>query len=231
MESGSTRDAIRNVLIFAALLGGLYALSRVFDIAAVQAYVEEAGVWAPLVLAAAKATTIIIAPLSGSPLYPIGGALFGFWKAFAWLMVGDTVGAVVAFWISRFFGRAYAERMIGKERGTLSDALEMMGTKKGFFLARLCFAGFPEISAYGAGLTKINFVPFIFIHSLVGIVPVALTTALGTVLTGTNSPIVFGGILLAGSLITGLSFLLFAKMLQRERARKASAIPAFTPET
>lgn len=218
MENTSPKDALYSLAGLVAIFGGLYLFFRVFDIDAVQAYIETAGVWAPLLLILAKATTIILVPLSGSPLYPIGGALFGFWKAFGLLLVGDAIGGTVAFVISRYFGRAVALRLIGSQGGLLTQALEMMSTVRGFLLARLCFLSFPEIPAYAGGLSRIPFLPFILIYSLIGAIPTALTTYLGSFLTQENNPLVFFGIFVGGALVSGVSIAIFIYLLkQREK--------------
>ena len=86
--------------VFVAIL----VLFYFFDLSDVQSFVDRFGVWAPVVFVLTKAATIIFAPLSGSPLYPMAGALFGCWKGFFILMVGDILGGGIAFWISRKYG-------------------------------------------------------------------------------------------------------------------------------
>lgn len=217
MENTSPRQVVFNLLALAAIITCLYFFFRVFDIDEVRARIEEAGIWAPLVLIAAKASTIIIAPLSGSPLYPIGGALFGFWKALLYLVIGDMIGGTVAFLLARFFGRSVVHKLLGGQENLVSQALEMMSSIKGFLLARLCFVSFPEVPAYAGGLSRIPFVPFLLIYTLVGIVPTALIAGLGSTLTSESNPIIFGGIFIAGSVVSGISMLVFIHLLKREK--------------
>lgn len=222
MENTSPRNLIFNLLALGAIIAGLYLFFRIFDIETVQARITDAGVWAPLLLVFAKASTIVLVPLSGSPLYPIAGALFGFWKGFFLLVTGDVLGGTIAFLISRYVGRGIAERLIGGQRNLVTQALEMMSTVKGFLLARLCFVTFPEIPAYAAGLSRIPFVPFIFIYTLVGAIPTAVTAALGAFLTSGNNPIIFGGILFVGAIVSGVSIYFFTKLLQDQVDKSAS---------
>lgn len=215
MENTSTKDLVFSIVGLIVIFGGLYLFFRVFDVDTVRAYIENAGVWAPLILVAAKASTIIFVPLSGSPLYPIGGALFGFWKAFFLLFTGDMIGGAVAFFISRYFGRALALRLIGSQTNLVSQALTMMGTVRGFLLARLCFISFPEIPAYAGGLSKIPFLPFILIYSIIGAIPTALVTGLGSLLTGENNSLIFSGVFVAGAIVSGVSIYYFTALLKR----------------
>lgn len=210
------RQAIFNVLALVAILACIIMFFRMFDLDQVQRTIEQAGVWAPLILIAAKASTIVIAPLSGSPLYPIGGALFGFWKAFGLLVAGDMVGGSIAFFLSRIFGRRIVDTMMGAQKGFISSALEMMGSWKGFLLARLGFVTFPEVPAYAAGLSKIGYIPFVIIFTIVGAIPTAVTTALGALLTADSESKVFLLVLLFGAVVSGVSIVLFVQHVQKK---------------
>jgi uncharacterized membrane protein YdjX (TVP38/TMEM64 family) len=221
MREPTTRETLKNLAFLALALGAIFLLAHYFDFAEVRRYIDSAGAWGPLVLVVAKASTIVVAPLSGSPLYPLAGAVWGFWKAFGLLVLGDAIGSTIAFYISRVYGKSLAERMMGGERGLLAEALEMMGTVRGFALARLAFASFPEIAAYGAGLTKIHYVPFITIHIAVSLVPNTILTALGTLLVEGGGPLFFAGLFGVGALVSGVSFFLFYKLLERERVQKS----------
>lgn len=215
MENTSWRDiALRLVGLF-AIVALLYTFFRVFDIGDVQARVEEAGIWGPLVLIAAKASTIVVVPLTGSPIYPIAGALFGFWKAFFLLLIGDMLGGTIAFYLSRFFGRGIVEQMFRGQESLIAQALTMMGSIRGFLLARLCFMTFPEVPAFAGGLSRIGYLPFITIYAIVGMVPTAFTTALGSLLTGDNNPLIFGTVFVFGALVSGVSLYIFINLLKR----------------
>lgn len=208
------RQAIFNLLAFAAILACIVLFFRFFELSEVQAKIEEAGVWAPLLLVAAKASTIVIAPLSGSPLYPIGGALFGFWKAFGLLLLGDMLGGSIAFFLSRIFGRRIVDTLLSSHKGFVSAALEMMGSWKGFLLARLGFVTFPEVPAYAAGLSRIRYVPFLIIFSAVGALPTAVTVALGALLTADSESRVFLAVLVFGAVVSAISIMLFVRYVQ-----------------
>jgi uncharacterized membrane protein YdjX (TVP38/TMEM64 family) len=57
----------------------IVGLTFLFDMEKIQEWIKTAGIWAPLIFIFLKTSTIVIAPLSGSPLYPLVGLLFGFW--------------------------------------------------------------------------------------------------------------------------------------------------------
>lgn len=212
----SPRQVLIQLLKLACFFGILYLITRIATIDDIRAYIEQAGVWAPLILIAAKISTIVVAPLSGSPLYPLAGALFGFWWGTVYLVIGDMLGAAIAFWLVRYFGAGFVHRMLGSESSLLARALKMMSTTRGFFIARLCFLSFPEMTAFAAGLTRIRFLPFILIQTAVGIVPTMLMTSIGSLLTVENTTLVFALMFLAGGAISGVSMLIFYRLINAD---------------
>lgn len=206
----------KNILGLALVLGALFFLARYFDIGEVRAQIENAGVWAPLLFILAKASTIIVAPLGGSPLYPIAGALFGFYKGSLLLIVGDMLGGVASFLLARIFGRRLVEKMLEGNENLLTEALKLMSTTKGYFFARLGFVGFPELASWGAGLTKIKFLPFIIIYTLVGAPPTIAVAGLGALLVEESA---FGVLLISliGVGVASVSLIVFMFMLQKNK--------------
>ncbi len=215
MENTSPRQLVFNLLALALILGGLYFFFRIFDIDTVQSRIEEAGIWAPLILVVVKASTIVIAPLSGGPLYPIGGALFGFWKGLGLLVLGDMLGGSIAFFLSRIFGRSLAERLLGGQKNLVTEALSMMSSARGFLLARLGFVTFPEVPAYAAGLSRIPYVVFLSIYTAVGLVPTAITAGLGALFVETENAVLFTSVFFFGTVVSAVSLYLFYRMLER----------------
>src|SRR3989344_4048792 len=105
----SKSEILRNVFILILAVAAIYGFSIFLGIENIRDRVEDAGIFGPLFLIVLKALTLIIAPLSGTPLYPISGALFGFTKGFIYMTIGDILGTSVSFYISRIFGRKVAE--------------------------------------------------------------------------------------------------------------------------
>jgi len=213
METGvSKKQLLTSLVSLTVILGGIYILFKYFGITEVQETIERAGIWAPLVLVLAKASTIVLAPLGGAPLYPLAGALFGFWKGTGLLFLGDMFGGMVAFFLSRIFGRHLVEKLLGDDTKFLARALKMMGTLKGFFIARLCFLPVPEVVSYGAGLTRIGKNPFFLIYAPIEIIPIMALASIGSLLT-LGMWWVLPAALVAGSILVPLGFLLFRSML------------------
>jgi uncharacterized membrane protein YdjX (TVP38/TMEM64 family) len=171
-----------------------------FDIEQIRAFVEKGGIWGPIVFILAKASTIIVAPLSGSAIYPMAGAIFGFWHGFTYIFIGDAIGSAIAFWISRHFGVHVAQRFMGaSDGGYLTHILEHLNSWRGLIEARICFSALPEAVAYAAGLSRISFSRFIVVQMGLGIPTIAAMVAFGSLLNISDNPLIMGLLLAMGA--------------------------------
>jgi uncharacterized membrane protein YdjX (TVP38/TMEM64 family) len=179
-SASKAKDALENFLGLGLVIVGIVIVAKYFGGDQLKAWVEGAGAWGPFALIVAKATTIVAAPLSGGPLYPLAGALFGAGPAIIYLTAGDLLGGSIAFFVARRFGRGLVERILAKSNaGFLDKALALMGTVKGFLVARVCFIALPEAISYGAGLTKLPYVVFAPIYTVIGLAPTIVLAVVG----------------------------------------------------
>ena len=172
-----------------------------FDIEEVRAVVESAGIWGPLIFILAKILTIVVAPISGSAIYPMAGAIFGFTHGFVYIFIGDAIGSTIAFYISRCLGQKVAERMIGvNDKGYLAQVLVYLSSWRGLIEARIFFAALPEAVAYAAGLSKLPFWKFFVVQTGLSVFPIAILVHFGSILNVSDNPLIIASVL-AGSLI------------------------------
>lgn len=189
-----------------------------FDISSLQTWVQKAGVWGPLVFILLKISTIVIAPLSGSPLYPLVGLLFGFWPGILYVIVGDVIGYSISFWISRIFGKKIVSKFISdKEEGIMARIINHASTTKGFFQACLTLFAMPELLSYGAGLTKLNYWSVIAIMVPITAVGSTIFVFIGSILDPNNTSILIGfGLPAVGILAMLIGGSLFAKSVLKK---------------
>lgn len=178
----SRAHVFQSILQLVLILLFIFLIVRAVGLEDIQQYVTNAGAWGPLILIVLKASTLIVAPLGGSPRYPIAGALYGFSEGFIYMFIGDTVGTVITFYLSRIFGQPIIKYFVGSNMPAIEKILDHVGTLKGLIQARLFFIAFQEGVSYAAGLTKIAFWPFMGIHMGIGILPSALLVLFGSVL-------------------------------------------------
>ncbi|HEX5774517.1 MAG TPA: VTT domain-containing protein [Candidatus Paceibacterota bacterium] len=186
----------------------LIILAFFFDMESVRAWVANAGPFAPLIFILLKASTVIIAPLSGGPLYPLVGLFFGFWPGFLYVLIGDFIGYTGSFFLARKFGYPLVSRIIaGNERGLLARIVNHIGTPKGMFhMCLTCFA-MPELISYGAGLSRLPYPIFIgmllplsaIVSATLVFFGASLDLSEGSVLMTIGLPIVAGAVIVVGA--------------------------------
>ncbi|MBU2103576.1 VTT domain-containing protein [Patescibacteria group bacterium] len=202
-----------NVIGIAVTVIVLLGLMLFVDIKQLQELVATSGALGPLILIVLKASTIVVAPLSGSPLYPLVGLIFGFWPGILYIVAGDFLGITIAFTLSRVFGYPMVNRFIvGKERSTLAKVVRHLGTTKGFLhMCLTCFA-LPELIAYGAGLSSLPYWKFILLYLPISIAVSSAAVLFGSLLDPSNSSLFIAvGVPLAGALIVGAGAVLFLR--------------------
>ncbi|TSD02929.1 MAG: hypothetical protein Greene071436_375 [Parcubacteria group bacterium Greene0714_36] len=173
-------DAIVNIAWFAFTIAAIYLFAKFLGVDEMRERIATAGIWGPFIIILLKASTLVVAPLGGAPLYPIAGAAFGFWKGFIYTFIGDLLGTAVAFFISRIFGRKIVQYFVTKPGMKIVDIiLNYLGTPRGLIHARLVFFSFPEGVTYAAGLTAMPFWKFLVLLVPIGIGPAALLVAFG----------------------------------------------------
>jgi uncharacterized membrane protein YdjX (TVP38/TMEM64 family) len=218
----------RKYILPMVVLGIIIALSIgsfFVDLSYIQENIKNAGPLAPILYILIKSSTVIFAPLSGTALYILSVPLFGFWLGIFYSFLGDLLGAVVTFYISRLFGRPVVVYFAGKKNMIyIEQSLELMSTIKGFFILRLGTLTMPEVASYAAGLSKIKFLPFILIHMAVDLIPIVIITLPG-LLIGEKLPLwLVITVIFLGILITVINLIIFAFMIRKKVILKQNKI-------
>jgi uncharacterized membrane protein YdjX (TVP38/TMEM64 family) len=158
---------------FGAAVLVLVILAWFIDLSSLKTWIEGRGVWGPVIFILLKISTIVVAPLSGSPLYPLVGLLFGFWPGILYVLIGDILGYTIAFYISRIFGQKIVLKLLSQsEENILGRIINHVSDTKGFFHACLTLFALPEVLSYGAGLSRLSYIKFISI-----LMPLSATAA------------------------------------------------------
>ena len=202
----------------------LIVLSFFVDIDSLKEWVLTAGAWAPLVFILLKMSTVVFAPLSGGPLYPIAGLLFGFWPGLLYMQVGDFLGYSISFMISRIWGRKIVLKLIsGKEKGLLAKIIDHIGDTKGFVHACFSFFPMPELLSYGAGLSRMPYTKFILILQPLSMIASAIFVYMGSRFDFSNQSILISlGIPLMGIMVMATGGWLFMKGVKNKERGEVS---------
>jgi len=145
-----------------AILVGLIALGRLAGgyIPIFAEWVEGLGVLGPLVFVLGYAIAVV-AFVPASLLTLAAGAIFGVAKGTAYVFVAATLGASLAFLVSRYVARSAVERRVaGNERFAAIDRAVGEQGRKIVFLLRLSPV-FPfNLLNYALGLTRVRFADY-----------------------------------------------------------------------
>jgi uncharacterized membrane protein YdjX (TVP38/TMEM64 family) len=145
-------------LVLLAVVGIWLAGSRLGGVVAAAARgIEDLGPWAPAAFVAGYVLATV-ALLPGSVLTLAGGALFGLARGTVYVFAGATLGACLAFLVSRHLARRVVERRLaGSPRFAAIDGAVAREGRKIVFLLRLSPL-FPfNLLNYALGLTRVRF--------------------------------------------------------------------------
>jgi len=172
----------RNALKFAALVVfviSAFLLARRYglnlDPGRLRAWINGFGAWGPIVyILVYSIAPSFMAP--GLPLTIAGGVLFGpFWGS-VYVIIGATIGATLAFLISRYMGRQWVEGLIGGGGGGRLKELDALVREQGWKIVAVTrlIPLFPfNFLNYAFGLTDVRFSHYV-IATFVFIIPGAV---------------------------------------------------------
>jgi uncharacterized membrane protein YdjX (TVP38/TMEM64 family) len=180
-----SRSKLKKLLLALGLFGVTYGLMvlgvQQLGLDNVHRWIQHTGFWAPLVFTLLNILSLVIAPLSGSSLFVLGGILFGKAVAFWLSWLASIVGCSLNFWISRRWGRAVAIRFVGKK--DLDRLDNLMGRVKDHHSIFYMIAIMPlsqDIVSYAVGLTRVKYSSFVIALVISSAAIVAAYTYLGT---------------------------------------------------
>ena len=173
----------RRLLSLVALLGATVLIALEFivgdlDVADVREWIRDLGFWGPILLIAVLAFAMVVAPIPNPPFMIAAGIAWGTFLGVVYSVIGQLIGSIIIFWLSRKFGRRFIPKLIGKEG---ADRVDRLATQMGpqlVFWWRMMPISF-DFAAYAAGLTTIGFRKFVVLVALGSIVPTTVVVSFG----------------------------------------------------
>lgn len=164
------------------------------DQEAIREYIRSFGAWAPFASVLLMVSQVVIAPVPASLIQLANGVVFGVVGGAILNLIGQMVGATIAFYISRSLGRAAAERLAGRvdEHGVIESWIDRWGGRA-LLLVRMV-PGMPsDFVSYLMGLTAMPVRRYL-LFSFLGYIPQSIAYAW----LGENAADYFWWIVLAG---------------------------------
>jgi len=171
------------LMAFIVVLALLFSIispyfSNLFSVAKVSQLISGFGIIGPIVLIFVIGLAVIISPIPSLPMIIASGIIFGPWLGFLYSILGNTLGAIGAFWIARGVGKETLKRWFGQEIEFGKDI-----ENRYLFIAILGARLIPlfsfDLVSYGAGLSVISFRNFV-IATLLGSIPSILLFSVGS---------------------------------------------------
>lgn len=94
------------------ILGYIYPSSFFGSQEVIRDFVNQFGIFAPLVFIGLQILQVIITPFSHYAVSISGGFIFGTWQGFIYNWVGRVIGTAIAFYLARFFGRKVIQHVV-----------------------------------------------------------------------------------------------------------------------
>lgn len=180
------RDAINQAVAMLAMV----------DVEAIKAYILSFGLWAPIVSFLLMVLQSLAAPLPAFVVTFANAALFGWVKGAALSWTSAMAGAVLCFYLAKFYGRGFVERFVPKIGLEEMDRFFLRYGKYAILIARLLpFISF-DIVSYAAGLTSMGFWEFFWATGLGQLPATIIYSYAGDMLVGGARSFVFGLLIL-----------------------------------
>lgn len=151
------KKTVQRILILCVLaVGGMLAVvyRDQFDAAGIERWVEAAGIAGPIVFMLIYAIATVLF-LPGSVLTLAGGALFGPILGTFLNLTGATLGATIAFLVSRHLASDWVEQKTGGRLKQLKEGVEGEGWRFVMFVRLVPLFPFNLLN-YALGLTRIK---------------------------------------------------------------------------
>ena len=130
-----------------------YKLGIFTSVASLQKFLQQYGIWAPLIFMILQIIQIIIPVIPGGITTAFGVVMFGPLWGFVYNYISICLGSVIVFLISRFFGKEVVLAIFGEENFKKYD--------KFFAWAILLPVAPDDFLCYFSGLTDMKLITFV----------------------------------------------------------------------
>lgn len=169
--------AVVVIIVVALIWFGPQIWQLVQDEQALEAWVVSLGWLGPLALVAINALQIVVAPIPGYVVQVAAGFLFGPLWGGIWGSIGLLLGASLAFWLARLYGRPMVGRLVGPARLDQWEHVTHSTSTLVWFFLLLGPVG--DIPYFLAGLARVSFVKILVITLVVRVPSTFVVAAAG----------------------------------------------------
>lgn len=165
-------------LFVAAILIAVEFITGDLDVQDIREWIRDLGFWGPLLLIGVLAIAMVIAPIPNPPFMIAAGIAWGTVLGVVYAVIGQLIGSIIIFWLSRRFGRKLIPRLIGEAGAERVDRLATRMGPQLVFWWRMMPVSF-DFAAYAAGLTTMSFRLFVALVFAGSILPTTVVVGFG----------------------------------------------------
>ena len=154
------------------------------DVESVKAYILSFGIWAPIASFLLMVFQSVVAPLPAFLITFANAGLFGWVKGAILSWSSAMAGAILCFFIARWYGRNTVEKLTSRKAlQNVDEFFDQYGNYAVLIARLLPFVSF-DIVSYAAGLTSMRFWPFFWATGLGQLPATLIYSYVGGMLTG-----------------------------------------------
>ena len=181
VEALSPQKLLIGGLGFLALMTLLYLFVQSIGMAELQAAIDDAGFWGPLIFIGIKALTFTFAPLSAGPIQFASGIVFGILPGTLYSLLGELLGGTINVLIARVLGRRIVRRFVGAGAMHKIDGFyeRHLVDWKSLLAARVLLFSVYDFISYAVGFSPIKLSVYIVVSFVGGLIPTWLFVYIG----------------------------------------------------
>lgn len=198
-------------------------LFSLVDVNLIKGYILSFGIWAPIVSFLLMVFQSVMAPLPAFLVTFANAGLFGWVKGAILSWSSAMAGAILCFYIARFYGRTVVEKLTSRYALESVDSFFEKYGNYAILIARLLpFISF-DIVSYAAGLTSMSFWSFFWATGLGQLPATIIYSYVGGMLVGGTKKFVFGLLILFS---LSILVFLFKKIWSDKKEQKGGEVNA-----
>ncbi len=185
-EPRGARFPHARLLLLPVLVLAVYLLFRLTPLSLssftpdkIKSFIQGFGPLAPVIFVVVYSLRAVILVLPVGVMSLAGGLAFGKWWGTLYILVGATAGAGLSFFMARYLGRHFIEKLGALKKGrlkTFDDSTEKHGLRVILFVRLIPLFQYDAVN-FGAGLSRMRFRDFA-LGSFIGMAPGGFINAL-----------------------------------------------------
>jgi uncharacterized membrane protein YdjX (TVP38/TMEM64 family) len=172
---------------------------------AVSRFVEQFGLWAPIVFMGVQIFQVLVVPIPGEATGVLGGFLFGTARGFVFSTIALTLGSILSFLVARWLGMPLVKRLVSP---ATYHKFDFMTRNSGHLATFACFLmpGFPkDYMCLLLGVSPLRFRTFVLLCTI-GRMPGTLLLSLQGANVRNSNYLTLAIVFAALALVVGIAY-------------------------